>query len=63
MKAYGIGGEGGALEDVEEGTGVEGRLPVDGGNVGGLALGGREEVTLDVELEAFWRDPTTSQYR
>lgn len=49
----GVGGEGRALEDVEEGPGVDARLAVDGGDVGRLALGGGEEVTLDVELEAL----------
>lgn len=49
----GVGGEGRSLEDVEEGPGVDARLAVDGGDVGRLALGRGEEVTLDVELEAL----------
>ena len=52
-ETYGISGEGRALEDVEEGTSVEGRLLVDGSDVGRLALGSGKEVTLDVELEAY----------
>jgi len=52
-ETYGISGESRALEDVEEGTSVEGRLLVDGSDVGRLALGSGKEVTLDVELEAY----------
>ena len=51
ITAHGVGGEGGALEDVEDGAGVKRGLLVDGGDERGLSLGGREEVTLDVKLE------------
>ena len=52
MTTHGVSGEGGALEDVKDGAGVERGLLVDGGDERGLSLGGREEVTLDVKLEA-----------
>lgn len=53
---YGVGGESGSLEDVEEGTGVEGGLLVDGSDRGGLGGGGGEEGSLDVELQAWLRE-------
>jgi len=49
----GVGGEGGALEKVDNGTGVEGRLLVDGSKDGRLARLGRVQGGSEVELESL----------
>ena len=48
-----VGGEGGALEEVDSGTSVEGRLLVDGSKDGRLARLGRVQGGSEVELETL----------
>jgi len=48
-----VGSEGWALEEVDSGTGVEGRLLVDGSENGRLARLGRVQGGSEVELEAL----------
>jgi hypothetical protein len=55
---HGVSGEGRSLEDVEEGASVERRLLVDGSHESRPGLGSGEEVSLNIELEAY-RFPST----